>query len=665
MQLRLPGVDPPQQVNAAADRIEPAFWVRQICVVDELKAGAEHVVRNVELRRGFNIIWAPTRQPAEGNALFQSGVAGHTAGKSTLCRLIRYILGEHSFATDKTRKRIREKFPNGWVVAELVVAGASWMVARPFGVGAHPFSITEGTLEQALDGGARLPYQAFLDAIAIATVGGLPSRVFPSSDEPVRWEHILPWLSRDQECRFADFLEWRHSSSGADAPSLSVEDRQFVLRSVLGLITDEERQEQQTNAALLTKRREAAEQQPLLSHQAGVDHGRVSALLGVELDPPGSGFFGTQARAELERRTVDLKGRISVSTSSDRRADLQVTLEQAIAIEANARRDVEDTEMRLTAERSAVDQLTARAAGDEQTALLAELPPPSGFCSVPMSLARERDCPLAVSRPIDFAARRSERTAAQELVDHKKIVASLEVVAESKRQAQSQAKAATSVARKTFLAANTLHDEQRELLLEERGRLAQVERLVRDAEQAWNQSAEHAEAVKAIGREIDASQDRQDQIRRASREALERFSATFDYVVRAIIGDEVKAIVDTSGRSLSLVVEHHGERDSAALATVKLLAFDLAALTESVQGRGSFPRFLVHDGPREADMAPDIYERLFLYARQLERCFDGEPSFQYILTTTTSPPSDFLLEPWLRLRLSGEPAEERLLGCDL
>jgi hypothetical protein len=665
MQLRLPGVDPPQQVQAAPDRLEPAFWVRRICVLEELKAGAEHVVRNIELRRGFNIIWAPTRQPEDGNALFKSGVAGHTAGKSTLCRLIRYVLGEHSFATDKTRKRIREKFPDGWVVAEVVVAGAAWGVARPFGVGAHPFCISEGTLEQALDGGGRLPYQAFLDDMADAVLGGLPTRAFPSSGASLRWEHILPWLSRDQECRFADFLEWRHSSSGADAPSLSVEDRQFVLRSVLGLITDEERQEQQTNARLLTKRKEAAEQQPLLSHQAAIDHGRVRALLGIELDPPGSGLFGSQARTVLERRTVDLEGRVSALTASDRRTDLQVTLEQAITVEANARRDVDDTDTRLTAERAAVDQLTAGAAGDGQAALLAELPPPSGYCSVPMSLARERDCPLAVSRPIDFAARRSDRTAAQELVDHQKIVASIEVLAETKRQAHAQAKAATSEARRTFFTANTSYDEQRGLLLEERARLAQVERLVRDAEQAWNQSTEHAEAVKELGRAIDASQDRQDQIRRAGREALERFSATFDYVVRAIIGDEVVALVDTSGRSLSLVVDHHGERESAALETVKLLAFDLAALTESVQGRGSFPRFLVHDGPREADMAPDIYERLFLYARQLERCFDGEPSFQYILTTTTSPPSDFLVEPWLRLRLSGEPAEERLLGCDL
>ena len=156
-------------------------------------------------------------------------------------------------------------------------------------------------------------------------------------------------------------------------------------------------------------------------------------------------------------------------------------------------------------------------------------------------------------------------------------------------------------------------------------------------------STEHAEAAEDDWRgDIEASYARQDQIRREGREALDRFSATFDYVVRAIIGDEVEALVDTSGRSLSLVVEHHGERDSAALATVKLLAFDLAALTESVQGRGSFPRFLVHDGPREADMAPDIYERLFLYARQLEHCFDGDPSFQYIVTTTTRPPNDFL-----------------------
>ena len=41
--------------------------------------------------------------------------------------------------------------------------------------------------------------------MADATLGGLPTRAFPSSGASLRWEHILPWLSRDQECRFADF----------------------------------------------------------------------------------------------------------------------------------------------------------------------------------------------------------------------------------------------------------------------------------------------------------------------------------------------------------------------------------------------------------------------------------------------------------------------------
>lgn len=168
-----------------------------------------------------------------------------------------------------------------------------------------------------------------------------------------------------------------------------------------------------------------------------------------------------------------------------------------------------------------------------------------------------------------------------------------------------------------------------------------------------------------LGLDIEESYARQDQIREEQRAAISRFSARFDYIVRAIIGDKVTGRIDTSGRSLSLTVEEHGKRESAAIETVKLLAFDLAAVMTSIEGDGSFPRFLIHDGPREADMAPDVYERLFLFAYELEKCFEGEPSFQYILTTTTRPPDKFVAAPWLRLQLAGIPAEERFLRRDL
>jgi hypothetical protein len=193
----------------------------------------------------------------------------------------------------------------------------------------------------------------------------------------------------------------------------------------------------------------------------------------------------------------------------------------------------------------------------------------------------------------------------------------------------------------------------------------QIERLVDAAEDAAREAASKAESLTQLGHDIEESYVRQQVIRERQRAAISRFSARFDYVVRALIGDKVTARIETSGRSLALTVEEHGERESAAIATVKLLAFDLAAVVTSIEGDGWFPRFLLHDGPREADMAPDVYERLFLFAHELENCFQGEPSFQYILTTTTKPPDRFLIAPWLRLQLAGVPAGERLLRCDL
>jgi len=239
------------------------------------------------------------------------------------------------------------------------------------------------------------------------------------------------------------------------------------------------------------------------------------------------------------------------------------------------------------------------------------------------------------------------------------------VTVKKKNAALQYAKTATREARRALMTSETAHHEERGRLQNERARLEQVESLLSDAEDAAERSRAHAENIVQLTEDIDESYARQGGHRRAGREALGRFSSTFDYVLRALLGDEIAGRVDTAGRSLTLAIEHRGERESAALSTVKLLAFDLAAMTDSVEGRGHFPCFLVHDGPREADMAADIYERLFLYARELEDCFTGEPGFQYIVTTTTDPPSEFLSEPWLRLKLAGAPADERLLGMDL
>ena len=655
------GLDQRRRVQPSPDRRSPTLWVRRLRVLRELGSGDLHVVRDVELRRGFNVVWAPSQGAGEGNALFKDGVAGHTAGKSTFCRLLRHVLGEPGFAPEAVRRAIRQKLPTGWVVAEVVVGDESWVVARPLSIGPHSFCIRGGSLDLLAEPAGRRSYAEFLQAVAATTVDRLPAARFPANDDPVRWEHLLPWLSRDQECRFADFLEWRHAGSGSEAPSLTVDERQFLVRSVLGLISDAERVEQQANAKLVAQRKEALRFEPLLRHRAETDHSRVAKALSIEPGQPGAPLFASVGRAEIEKRKVAVEKRERQVAATDRRDDLRKALEQAVSHEAKLRQRLDQAQGQLDLQKRAIEALL----GKTQSDVLAGLPPPRDFCGVPLSLARERQCPLATNRPASLAAVRGERSAQDNLATQQVVAEAIEREIASLREAFRVAEGNTRTARHAFLAESTAYDNSRAELLRDHATLVHLSRVMAEAVEAVKQAAEQVDAISRLDREIDDSYARQAAIRATQQAAVDRFSRRFDYVVRAILGEQVVGRVDATGRSLSLVVEEHGERDSAAIATIRLLAFDFAALVSSIEGDGVFPRFLIHDGPREADLSPDIYERLFLLSRELEQGCGEEPSFQYILTTTTRPPDPFVAAPWLRLQLAGAPAEQRLLRCDL
>ena len=107
-----------------------------------------------------------------------------------------------------------------------------------------------------------------------------------------------------------------------------------------------------------------------------------------------------------------------------------------------------------------------------------------------------------------------------------------------------------------------------------------------------------------------------------------------------------------------------GERSTAAIESLKVVAFDLAAVAMTMEGHTRLPGVLAHDSPREADLGRSIYDRLFGLAKKFEG-FGPAPLFQYIVTSTTEPPGEFHSAPWLRLKVRGAPPEERLLGIDL
>lgn len=141
-------------------------------------------------------------------------------------------------------------------------------------------------------------------------------------------------------------------------------------------------------------------------------------------------------------------------------------------------------------------------------------------------------------------------------------------------------------------------------------------------------------------------------------------SRKFSAIIRRLVNENAKGSVTLSGNGLEIVVDVDGDRRTAAIESLKVLAFDLACLCLSVEGATRVPAFLVHDSPREADLGLSIYDELFRLMRELEGMTETT-AFQYIVTTTTRPPDDIRRDPWLRLTLKGAPGSERLMTRDL
>jgi hypothetical protein len=204
-------------------------------------------------------------------------------------------------------------------------------------------------------------------------------------------------------------------------------------------------------------------------------------------------------------------------------------------------------------------------------------------------------------------------------------------------------------------------------LLDQSNTVRAVQRLVDDADRYEKLLIDRANLMSSLERATALLASRRDELsahRQAARESIARLSFAFDAVLRELVPSNIEGEAKLDGNGLTLSAKLDGERSTAAIDSLKVVAFDLAALFLTLEGHTHLPAFLLHDSPREADLGRSIYDRLFEFGRKLES-FGPTPLFQYIVTTTTEPPREFHSEPWLRLTLRGTPASERLLKIDL
>ena len=668
-QLSLFDRDAADHVRPDPLREHPVVWVKELILLKKLEPANENIIQRITLRRGINILWAKPEKRTKKPKLGQRGTAGHASGKTLFCRLIRYVLGEKKFATTSIQTKVRDHFAHGHVAAEVVVEGKSWLVCLPFS-GRHGAWGVEGAtaddlFKRPLNRGN---YNTFLSAISSAAFRSLKVKTFPSTDSRIAWAHLVQWLTRDQECRFAKLAEWRESLSESESPDLVVEERQHLMRAVLDIVSPKEQALLEENARLVRERDDAKKNVPLLHHQSGVDYARLKKLVGQLQSPEQiDEIFAnivkedlrlqdTRAEKEYKRVVVDL----NIPPLTEKR-------DRSLELLRKANDELEEWAKGL---QKAESDLKAKKENPSAKldSLLGRHPSNELFCKIPLYIAVEK-CPLRHDPAIKF-----DKEAAMLHFDDD--VPSLERnVAFWKDRVTEQIKARDQ-AQSQYLAANTsLNDalakknQALEKLMATRGDLHHIETLATNAVQVKKDAESLNASIAGLDSKIAKTYREANDIRQKRESDIQRFSKTFDLFIKALMGEEVRGICEFSGRNIALRVENRGDITSAAIETVKLLAFDLAAVASSVQGNGFHPRFLLHDGPREADMSPRIYDHFFILARLIEDAFPSgmEPNFQYIITTTTPPPVDMQLgSKWLlKPILDASSAMGRLLKLDL
>jgi hypothetical protein len=668
-EITLPGLAEAIEVSLkpAAGREAPVIWVQKLAVHSEWPVQPGTLLREIPLRRGLNILWA---EPApSGN---KNRTSGHATGKTTFCRLLRYVLDDADCGTKDFRQRFQKKFPRGgWVFGEVMVESQPWLVGRPLSPGFHPFAVKGGSLADAKgDKPLRGGYEDYQKALDTAAFRNVTLRNLSGTNRRLTWDCLLEWLARDQEARFAGLLEWRHTDSDYESPRLIAEDKENLVRIVLGLVEGEEQKLLRKFAEKSSAHTVLVEKRPKLEFIKDRHLNAIGLLLGHDLEPPKD-----EIELEALRQSVLKKAKEWRAAATSARAKVENVQEQERLENELTNRETqlllatvayEDGQRELSRLQGTVYATKQTADKTKQLDEIRDLMPFRDFCSVPMDEAIEKRCPLALARKSDDEFDQQVK-AAKDDAERK------EITLRHQRQACTRLDAAvkkqTGLRDTARTALKKFHDSQKALLAEAGKPALQAENLG-NAFTEYSAVCVELDDLQKSQKELDGQKKdlNADLSKMAAKHInlVAHFTRIYDKMAKLLMGDDVTATVDLRGKAIEPQLECDGPRDSTALKLAKWLAFDIGSVALSTVGLGNHPRFMLHDSPREADITGSIYHALFDAALALEDAADGEPAFQYIVTTTEPPPEKLQGDPWLLSPvLNGAEAKRRFLGVNL
>lgn len=631
----------------------PRLWVRRLA----LWRDPQTLLRDIELRRGVNIIWSPDL------SMNGTGATPHGSGKTTFCRLIRYCLGERTFANEEQRPLMQQKLPNGFVGAEVIIDGECWVVTRPIGMNVPSRATRSQRIEETFDQllvGTEPPTIApvISDRFCVRYRDQVPDNL---KAEQV-WDVLLAWLTRDQECRLDDVFGWRSKRSGSGSPAqeLSLETKLTVVRLAIGALSADEVQAT-IEARALTRERDSLREK--LGHLDWFQSQRFDELceslsFSKDRDPTEEIVrkeLIDKANEELAKAlgTEHAKGHRPGDAVRNKRNNLQSERNKSSDERAEKKAVLNSLPSQIAAARAEK--------GTEQARLETGVIVRCSICHVSIDEVKANGCGISLERcNLDEVRARIERTEKN--------------IAELDRQRAALpgeiGKLDQEIARLDGEIAQI--DES----------FSQLDQNVSDANRAINRARELVretswfdrqlgdrvrivQRLAGVDRMLEGQRQKMGLERERAAAAIGDLATHFRQLVATLMpnGCTGKVKLDGNGLHPEIMLDRGAGLSTAAVESFKIVAFDLAAMILSVNGKADLPSFLIHDSPREADLDAGIYSNLFDFALSLEE-MASPPPFQYIVTTTTAPSQITSDHHSLRLQLSSTPPEARLFAMD-
>jgi hypothetical protein len=469
-----------------------------------------------------------------------------------------------------------------------------------------------------------------------------------SSSADEAWEVALAWMTRDQECRLLDIIDWRAPETQSHSPTRNMArtDRIRAIRLLIKAL-----QQDEIDATRRAQRHrgkaEAAMRSKLRVEQVREDvaGGLAERFGGAEDDQTSPHFWVTKAKAEASAAKLVADPQIDKKLS-----DARALVKQQDARLRAAEKQVSDADAALPEVIETLRILDGQI--PRLTSILQDATDP--ICTTCRQPWPDHKQEIVDDHRANFKELIDARNAADQR--RKNLLAD-----------QNAGKQDAALARQQFDLAKATFDRLEQSAKETAAALASATGYVTLTERYPEYLTEIARLDREIQREIEAeSRERRTakESRQAAQAIVQRLSELFHMSVQFLIPDNAVGKVALTENDIKPDISLHGELTTAAVDSLKVVAFDIAALLLTLEGKTELPGFWLHDSPREADLGLEIYHRLFELVFWLESRTET-PQFQYIVTTTTAPPEKLRGEPWRVLELSSAPSDRRLFRRDL